>query len=266
MNEYRRSIYIKTTWRYKALIGLVRERQCKTSLLGNWKTCKGVGKRWFISAIAHQPLVGKEKGTQEKDGRDIKPAVIPTSHVGQCGTFELRNRGKAQGKWRAEYGGQRSPTRGKMPWMSRTFMASKGLTPLSPTRTLREGWLRALKPALVVPVGTETGAFYVFPYILPSALSCTPIASGGGWQAGGGAVLVILIIVSSKVPTRPFQSIHMPSSTWGIHPNICSSLSRSTHRTVNYFRWKDPSQLFLTDKEAHSENNVPEGNTYKEQM
>lgn len=51
-----------------------------------------------MSAIARQPFVGKEKGTQEKDGRDVKPAVIPTSHIGQCGTLELKNRGKAQGK------------------------------------------------------------------------------------------------------------------------------------------------------------------------
>ena len=41
---------------------------------------------------------GKEKWTQEKDGRKVNPAVIPTSHRGPCEAFELRNRGKAQGK------------------------------------------------------------------------------------------------------------------------------------------------------------------------
>lgn len=109
-----------------------------------------------------------------------------------------------------------------------------GFQGVSPTRNLREGWLRAIKAALVVPVGTETGAFYVFPYILPSALSCTPSASGAGGKQEVG--LVILIIMSSKVPTRPFQSIRMPSFTLRTHPNICSSLRRSTHKTVNYFR------------------------------
>lgn len=78
--------------------------------------------------------------------------------------------------------------------------------------SIREEWLRALKAAIVVPVGTETGPFYVFPYILPSTPSCTPCASGEGW-AGTGAVLAIWIIMSSKVPTRPFQSLHVPSFT-----------------------------------------------------
>lgn len=142
MNEYRICIHIKHTWRCKALIGLVRDRDSKTSLLGNWKTYKHGGKRWLVSAIAWQPLVGKGKGTQEKDGRDVNPAVIPTSQVGQCETFGLRKGGTAPGKWRAGCTEGRSPTRGRIPWMSRTFMASKRLMPPSPPRTLlgKGGW------------------------------------------------------------------------------------------------------------------------------
>lgn len=142
-------------------------------------------------------LVRKEKGTQEKDGRHVNLAVTPTTQVGQSETFELQNRGTAQGTRPAGCVVGRSLRKGRMTWM-RTVMASKGFMPLSTSRTLPgEGWMPKALKAATVPCGYRDCAFYVFPIYSFIGSFLHPQKLRPCW---------LRIIVSSEVPPRPFMN------------------------------------------------------------
>ena len=102
MNEWIQEtqiIYIKSIWKCEARPGLVRARDSKSSLLGNWKRPTTLVQETALCLSFGKRETRKETGAQEEDGRDTDPAVTHPRSAGQS-KIKLKNRGTAWGQWR----------------------------------------------------------------------------------------------------------------------------------------------------------------------